>query len=443
MNRVTSDNATPQQVIRRLRPASLLPFGVWGGLLFIQLTSPSQVSRWLLVGLGLLLLIGYGWARLLRDSVSGERRVLGTWVVAGDQLREQFTLTNAGWLPALWAEVRDGSEVPGYRADRVEAVGGHERRKWTRIGICQRRGVFRLGPWDLRMADPLGLFEVTQHYPATTTILVYPRAAHLPGLELPRGRAAGREAVAERAAIETIRVGGVRQHVTGDSLRRVHWPATAHHDKLMVREFDREPSGDVWLVVDLDARVQAGRDAEATTEYAVILAASLVARYTREGERRAVGLCISGRSPVLLPPARGAAQLWHILGALAEAALAPAPSLTDLLTQAGPSLGSGRTIVLITPSQDPTWVAPLLSLIARDNAPSVVLLDSTTFDPPRGAADALLGLRGLLATQRIPSYVIAQGFPFRPVERIRRLRTELKTLPGTGRVIQVEVEEEV
>ncbi len=117
--------------------------------------------------------------------------------------------------------------------------------------------------------------------------------------------------------------------------------------------------------------------------------------------------------------------------------------LADLLRQSGPSLGSGRTLVILTPSQDPGWVAPLLPLISRGNAPTAVLLDATTFDPPNGDPAALLGLRGLLTEHRIPSTVLAQGFPFSPVDKIRRQRTESRTLSGFGRVIQVEVEEEV
>jgi hypothetical protein len=100
-------------------------------------------------------------------------------------------------------------------------------------------------------------------------------------------------------------------------------------------------------------------------------------------------------------------------------------------------------VTVITPSQNAAWVAPLLPLIARGNAPNAILLDAMTFDPSAGERDTLLGLRSLLAEQRIPSYVVAQGFPFRPVERIRRQRQELRTLGGFGRVIQVDVDEEV
>lgn len=430
-------------VSRRMKPVSLLPFLAWLALLAMQLISPDRAWSWPLVGLSVTLLVSYVWARSLRDRVTGARHTLGTWVVAGDVLQERFVLRNDGHLPVLWAEVRDRSEVPGYRVDRVETAGVASEHTWTSTGVCQRRGVFNLGPWQLEMRDPLGLFRVMHYYPTTTTIVVYPRAAHLPHLELPRGRAPGQASSAQRSASETMLVGGIRDYQPGDSLHRVHWPTTARHARLMVREFDREPSGDLWLVVDMDAAVQAGEGGEATQEYAVILAASLASQYVRQGERRGVGLLMAGRRPQYLAPGHGQAQLWRILQALTEAEPDVGTSLENLLAQSGPSLGSGRTVALITPSQDPAWVAPLLPLVGRGNAPAAVLLDATTFSPPNGSADGFIGLRSLLAQQRIPSYVVTQGFPFRSTERIRRVTQKLRALPGTGRVIQVEVAEEV
>jgi uncharacterized protein (DUF58 family) len=352
-------------VVRRLRLTSPLPLAVLGLLLFLQLVSPASAWSWSLVALGSLLALSFVWARILRDRVTGTRTVLGTWVVAGDELSERFTLTNRSILPAIWARVVDHSAVPGYSAERVETVDGNAERTWTYTGTCQRRGVFRLGPWDLQMGDPFGFFAVTQHYPAFTTIMVYPRASYLPDLELPRGGASGRARSAQRAAAETITPAEIRDYQQGDSLRRVHWPSSAHHDRLLVREFDREPTGDVWLVLDMDAAAQAGHDAEATQEYGVILTASLAAQLLRGGERRAVGLLVSGHKPAWIAPARGPAQVWQILRALAEAEPGNERSLASLLEDLGSSLGSGRTLVLITPSQDIAWVGALLPLIAR------------------------------------------------------------------------------
>ncbi len=429
-------------VVRRLRPASVLPFLAWAGFLIMQIISPDRAWSWPLAGLSVLLLLCYIWARTLRDRVSAGRHTLGTWVVAGDELVEHFTLTNHGWLPVLWARVRDGSSVPGYDVDRVESAPSAGERRWSTTGVCQRRGIFRLGPWDMEMADPLGIFKVTQHYPAATTIMVYPRASNLPNLELPRGRAPGRATSAQRAAEETITVGGIRQYAQGDSLRRVHWPSTARHSHLMVREFDREPSGDVWLIVDMDAAVQAGRDAEATQEYAVILAASLSGQFARSGERRGTGLLMSGRVPQMLPPARPGAALAHPRGVGVGRAGARPPARRAAETgrrQPGqrPHIGRDHAFRRSRVGGAAAPAGP------RGNAASAVLLDAATFDPPRGDSVSLLGLRDLLARQRIPSYVLAQGFPFRPVERIRRQRRELRTLSGFGRVVTVDVAEEI
>jgi uncharacterized protein (DUF58 family) len=431
-----------------MRLANPLPIIAWGGLVITQLVSPDKAWMSLLAGLGALILIAWVWARALRDGVTADRHTLGTWVIAGDRLRERWTLANHAWLPVLWARISDRSDVPGYRVDRVETAPSNGERIWTTTGVCQRRGVFHLGPWSVEMSDPLGFFRIQHTFPAATTIMVYPRASFLPNLDLPRGRSAGRAASSERSFEDTVQISSLRPYVQGDPLRRVAWRASAHradtvHSDLLVHEYDREPSGDLWLILDLDAEVQAGSDAEATQEYAVILAASLAAQYLRQGERRAVGLLVSGRTPVLIQPARGESQLWRILETLAEVQPAAGVPFAALLEQARETFGSGRTLLLITPSFDPAWVAAVLPLVARGDTPSVLLLDATTFDPPRGTAESLDGLRALLAQQRIPATMLEQGFPFRPVERIRRERTEHKTLGGFGRVIEVQVEEEV
>ncbi len=72
-----------------------------------------------------------------------------------------------------------------------------------------------------------------------------------------------------------------------------------------------------------------------------------------------------------------------------------------------------------------------------------MLLDPSSFTPARGSQAELQGLRSTLAAHGVTHYVIAQGFPFRPRERIRRRRREMRTLSGHGRVVLMDVEEEV
>lgn len=433
----------PASSRRTVRLRSRLPLVVLAVLLINQLFNPARIWVGVFLGLGALLLLCYIWARLLRDGLHAQRAQRGTWVLAGDILREQFNVVNRSGMPALWVEVLDHSNLPGYRPDWVAYLEPYGQQDYRTEGRCQRRGVFTLGPWTLRSGDPLGLFEVVVDYADVRSILVYPRAMVLPDLRLPRGIAPGPARTQRRANQTTATVASVRSYTPGDPLRAIHWRQTARHGEFMVKQFDIEPSGDLWLALDLDAAAHTGDGAESTLEYAVTVTASLAAQMLAENRR--VGLAAPG---VLIPPHDGQLQLWRILEALAQAEAAQDYGMVQVLQDLrhGGLGGRGRTVVAITPSTDPAWSGELLHLAGQGNAPAALLLDAASFlpedDPQRAArADNLAGLRGLLAQHAIPSHLIDRSFDFRPVTPITRTHSELRTLSAFGRVVAVEVEE--
>lgn len=442
---IASQPAPPAGARRTLRVRSRLPFIVLGLLLANQLFNPARIWVGVIFGLGALLLLCYVWARLLRDGLEAQRTRRGAWVLVGDALHERFTVENRSGMPALWVEVLDHSDLPGYRPDWVAYLDAYGQQSYRTEGRCQRRGVFSLGPWSLRSGDPLGIFEVAVEYPDTRSILVYPRAMVLPDLRLPRGSAPGPARTQRRSQQTTTTVATVRPYAPGDPLRAVHWRQTARHGDFMVKQFDIEPSGDLWIALDLDAAAHAGEGADSTLEYAITLAASLAAQMLAENRR--VGLAAAGH---MAPPHSGQLQLWRILEALAQAEAVDGYPLARVLQDLrhGGHSGRGRTVVAVTPSTDPAWSGELLHLAGQGNAPAALLLDAASFLPPddpqrNPRAAALDGLRGLLAQHAIPSHLIDRSFDFRPVVQITRTRSELRTLSAFGRVIAVEVEEVV
>jgi uncharacterized protein (DUF58 family) len=344
----------------------------------------------------------------------------------------------------MWLEIDDRSDLPGYAARSVRSADGHQTLQWRTEGICRQRGLFTLGPWQAKVSDPFGFFEATFDFPQSQSILVYPPVVHLPTIHLPRGAAMGTGRTSRHAIEVTTNAASVRNYVAGDSLSRIHWPTSARQGKLMVKTFDLEPSGDLWIILDLDASVQAGRDEESTEEYAVILASSLADRVLRQN--RAVGLVAYGPSetpgpadpepvPTILLPQKGQAQRWRILHALATVRAGGNWPLRRVLAETDRNLGRGMTLAVITPSCDPDWIAGLLPPMRRGVAPTVLILDPKSF----GGKGDIGPLAGLLADFGIPSHPIVKGMPFKPIEKHRRVgRPEYKVLRGTGRVIAVE-----
>ncbi len=408
--------------------------------LVMQVFDPSPASRMLLVCLVGLLILSFVWTRSLARGLSFSRSRRYGWAQVGDRVEESFELGNASRVPLLWVEIEDESTLPGYTARRVESAGGGSVKRWLLDMVCTRRGVYRLGPMRLRFGDPFGLFEAVKDFPNSETFVVYPPVSRLPRLDLPRGAAAGTASVRRRSLEWTTNASSVRHYVPGDELRTVHWPISAKYDTLYVKEFDLEPSGNVWIVLDLDEGVQLGSGAESTEEYAVIFAASLFNAMLAEG--RAVGLAFSGATPDFILPSRGSEHLWRVLRALAVARTAPGLPLADFLTSTASSLGRGLTTVIITPSLSEDWLARVAALQRQGLAVHVVLVDPLSFgDGVDGGDGPVTALAHRLADLGITVTRIQKGYHFTPIVRGKRQGQTEFVVGATGRLIARPVEE--
>jgi uncharacterized protein (DUF58 family) len=402
----------------------------------------------------------------LQQNVSVERKLRYGWVQVGDRLEERFTIVNESWLPVLWAQVIDESDLPDYQVGRVASCAGQNTVHWTTDQVCSRRGVFTLGPWSMRMSDPFGFFTLTFAQQESEAIAIYPPVVELPQIALPRGLAAGPSRAHRRSTETTVDVSQTRAYQPNDPWRLIHWPSTAHRSELIVRDFDTEISGDLWIILDLDRSVQAGQDEESTEEYGVILAASLADRTLRQS--RAVGLLAHGLDQAVVPTGRGKGHLWRILHVLAAAKAGGEHRLAEVIHGMRDSLGQGTTVLVITPSCEPDWVDALLPLTRFGIAPTVVLLDAESFTageqptpsvgvhsrssigvsstPSVGAGSTpsvgVSRMRELLAEANITVHIIQQGYPFEHViPPERRGFWEFKVSP-LGRAVLVRRPEE-
>lgn len=389
------------QLNTRLLPVTLI------ALIVLQMIFPYRGWVILFVVLGGAWLISFWWARSLARGLALIREMRFGWAQVGDRLEERFTLINKSWVPAIWIEVLDHSTLPGYQASQVTAIGMDSENRWIVRGDCTQRGAYVLGPTTLRAGDPFGLFTVTITSPATKSMIVLPPVVSLPEIQVAPGGRVG-EGRLRRATFErTVNAAGVRDYQPGDSVSWIHWLTSARRDELFVRHFDNTPSGDWWIVLDLNESAQAGQGQNSTIEHGVILAASLADRGLRAG--RAVGLVASAEQLVWLAPQGGQAQRWDILRALAVAR--PGSSaLSDVLTHARPALKQLSSLIVITSDLQSDWVKALISFVWRGIVPTVLLFDPRSF----GGSGDVRPTMATLADLGIARYIMTREVLDRP-----------------------------
>ncbi len=409
-----------------------LPLILLAVLLLTAIFLPNRIWNTLLIGLGGLFLAAYLWVRALAQGLYAQRRLRFGWVAVGDQLEELFEIFNDSAVPALWVQVSDDSNVPGYRAAVVRSVGGGQVDRWRETAVCQQRGQFHLGPWQIRTSDPFGIFSLTQFYPVVNEIIIHPPVHGRLPVQLPSGESSGQQRVRHHSWQATLNAASVRPYQPQDPQRWIHWPISAHRDQLYVRQFDQDAAGDVWLLLDLQAESQLGRGANSTEEQAVLLAASLSARALRQN--RAVGLATYGQQPQVLPPARGRGQQWQILRALALARADGAVDLGLALRDLGRVAKRGTTAVLITASSTADWLPNLLPLAQQGIQSSVILLDRPSF----GGEGNTLGLRQAIRQLGFHCDVIRQGEVGIPLEEQQRRGFWEFRVTASGRAVAIQ-----
>lgn len=151
-----------------------------------------------------------------------------------------------------------------------------------------RRGIQSLGPLWITSSDPFGLTRRRFRVGERTRVVVGPEVVELAALPAVSGEAGGMLQAAHAQLGEGADNLVARPYAPGDSMRRIHWRASAHRDELMVRQEEQEASPEATVVFDRSV-VRWGADAvlspgaDPAFETAVSACVSAVLRLVREG----------------------------------------------------------------------------------------------------------------------------------------------------------------
>ncbi len=374
-------------------------------------------------------LVSFAFAVYSGSTFHLERKLMTPRTQVAKVAEERFLTHNTGRFTKIWVEINDASEFPAHRVSRVlNGLRAGVRWSWTVRTVCRRRGRFRIGPITIAAGDPFGLFVFHRRMPDTqSAIVVYPAAVDLTTFAPSMGQMPGGDALQRRTHHVTTNVAGTREYAPGDSFNRIHWRSTARMERLIVKEFELDPSADVWVYLDMERRAQArlwyedawdARDLSSlwlsglpkemrlppeTEEYIVTIAATVGKYYLRQ--QRALGFAAYGHQREIVQPDRGERQLNRLLQVLSVLRAEGSMGFGDLLAQEGARLGRNNTLVAIAPSGGLDWVKSLREIKRRGLRVIAVIVDSNTFG---GRGETEIAAAELLASG-IPAYIVREG----------------------------------
>ncbi|MDH3707411.1 MAG: DUF58 domain-containing protein [Acidimicrobiia bacterium] len=115
-----------------------------------------------------------------------------------------------------------------------------------------KRGVVGVGPLRIEIVDPFGLAQARTSAAPRADLIVHPVVHLLQALPQPDGTDphAGTD-VSAPLSVSGDEFHALRPYVSGDDLRRIHWPSSARHDQLLVRQDERPRQGRVTVLLDV------------------------------------------------------------------------------------------------------------------------------------------------------------------------------------------------
>lgn len=374
---------------------------------FVILYGLTDYRGWLVLFLGTFgaWMLALLWVRSLFGNLQIKRNIHLAWATVGESVHEQLKVINNSWLPALWVEIINSSPSLEVPIRFVSDVPSHSSRTRQPSHYFQRRGLYTLGPTRLRTGDPFGIYTITIHDRHSSSILITPPILSLNELRINPGGWAGDERRRSGIIARNISDAGVRNYIPGDSLRRIHWRATAHVDTLIVRQVEAATSRDWWIFVDLENTAQAGNGQNSTVELSIVLAASLAVRGLKEHRR--VGLVLAGPNLVWLEPRADQTQLWLILRTLAMAEAGSYP-LAGLIKMGRSN--QVATLIYITPTTDPAWVA-IAGRNHRGGSALALVVDPTEFGNTNGQENVITALaKNSIPYARMPRMLLEEAY---------------------------------
>lgn len=369
---------------------------------------------------GLLLLLVLGiidlWAHYCLHALNYQRHLSEQRALFGEEVTLSISIENAKLLPLPWLELEDifphalqlknqklhtGLRSNQLLLESLFSPRWYERVTRRYIVQCVHRGVHIFGPTTLRSGDIFGFIKREMHISQRNYLLIYPLIVPLSSFRLPSRHPFGDQRAPRRLLEDPARTIGVRDYQYGDSLRRVHWKASARTMQLQSKIYEATTTYTVILFLNIGSQFDAYYGIHPELQELAICAAASVADWAIN-QGYAAGLYANsimfmpddgalsdllqaqapeqklssqlGRRRIRLPAATSEEQRKRILEALARIQSYFGTSIEDVMLAERSHLPAGATIVLITTSITETLIEALAQMRKGGHAVTILFV---------------------------------------------------------------------
>ncbi|MGB9809279.1 MAG: DUF58 domain-containing protein [Caldanaerobacter sp.] len=169
----------------------------------------------------------------------------------GGETEYEINLINNSFLPVFNIEVRDYSTLSGEFGLIEGYVPSFKNKKFKKKFTLMRRGIYFIGPFELKFQDPFEIFAKVKFYDQKVRLKVYPKVKDM----RPNLKAAQQLGMVEsknRAFEDYANMLQLRKYVPGDSIKRIHWKVSAKKGELYAKEFQISAMSEIYLLWDLN-----------------------------------------------------------------------------------------------------------------------------------------------------------------------------------------------
>lgn len=295
------------------------------------------------------------WSKLALSRVECRTSIDKQRAFPGEKLTLNMSAKNAKFLP-IWLRMEapvDASLHPYSEESRLAKESGllwYQRVRFQWELAAQRRGVHRIGPSIIIVADCLGFFRRKKKIDESLDVIVYPRLVPVKPFPVPRRDFFGIPG-ARSPVQDPIYILGTRDYHHRQPAKYIHWKASARHHRLQEKIF--EPSEQEKVLFALNVEPFSRNGNKEAFERSLEVLASLAVSLDRKGY--AIGLVtnglLEGGGSGVLPMAKTRQQLSAFLEILARMKMEVKEDLVHVL-RTGLTLPWGSSCIHLSYEND-------------------------------------------------------------------------------------------